>query len=117
MSAFDSDRTRRKGPIIGFLLLIVAAGLVAAAFYLGPRFEWSSLQIKIPDSDVLGLSAVEIAIGDAGAGLKSVAATLSAGGTEHTLINEQYAQPVSEKKFTVALSPKLAGLKEGPAVL
>ena len=35
---------------------------------------------------------------------------------EHTLVSEQYAQPVSEKKFTV-VSSKLAGLKEGPAVL
>jgi murein DD-endopeptidase MepM/ murein hydrolase activator NlpD len=48
--------------------------------------------------------------------LKSVTATLSSGGTEHALVSEQYAQPVSEKKFTLA-SAKLAGLKEGPAVL
>ena len=117
MSAFEPDRPRRKLPIIGFLLLIVALGLAGGAYYLAPRFERSSPQIRLPDSDVLGLSPVEIAIGDAGAGLKSVAATLSAGGSEHTLVSEQYAQPVSEKKFTVALSSKLAGLKEGPAVL
>src|SRR5687768_9785087 len=117
MSPFESDRPKRKLPIIGFLLLIVAIGLAGGAYYLAPRFEWSSPQIKLPDSDVLGLSPVEIAIGDKGAGLKSVAATLSAGGTEHTLVSEQYAQPVGEKKFTVALTSKLAGLKEGPAVL
>src|SRR5687768_5894986 len=117
MSPFESDRPKRKLPIIGFLLLIVAIGLAGGAYYLAPRFEWSSPQIKLPDSDVLGLSPVEIAIGDEGAGLKSVAATLSAGGSEHTLVSEQYAQPVSEKKITVALSSKLAGLKEGPAVL
>ena len=117
MSAFEPDRPRRKLPIIGFLLLIVALGLLGGAFYLAPRFEWSSPQIRLPDSDVIGLAPVEIAIGDEGAGLKSVAATLSAGGTEHTLISEQYDQPVSEKKLTIALSSKLAGLKEGPAVL
>ena len=116
MSAFEPDRPRRKLPIIGFLLLIVAIGLLAGAFYLAPRFERSSPQIRLPDADVLGLSPVEITIGDEGAGLKSVVATLSAGGSEHTLVSEQYAQPVSEKKFTLALS-KLAGLKEGPAVL
>lgn len=116
MSAFDSDRPRRKLPIIGFLLLIVGIGLLAGAYYLAPRFERSAPQIKLPDSDVLGLSPMEITIGDQGAGLKSVSATLSAGGSEHTLVSEQYAQPVSEKKFTVA-SSKLAGLKEGPAVL
>jgi len=59
---------------------------------------------------------MEVIIGDEGAGLKSVTATLSAGGSEHALVSEQYAQPVKEKKFTVT-SSKLAGLKEGPAVL
>ena len=117
MSAFESDIPRRKLPIIGFLLLIVAIGLAGGAYYLAPRFERSAPQVKLPDSDVLGLAAIEIAFGDAGAGLKSVSATLSAGGSEYTLISEQYAQPVSEKKFTVALTSKLAGLKEGPAVL
>ena len=117
MSAFKSDRPNRKLPIIGFLFLIVVIGLLGGAYYLAPRFEWSSPHIRLPDSDVLGLSPMEIAIGDEGAGLQSVTATLSAGGSEHTLVSEQYAQPVSEKKFAVALSSKLAGLKEGPAVL
>ncbi|MGZ3621276.1 MAG: M23 family metallopeptidase, partial [Candidatus Binataceae bacterium] len=117
MSAFEPDRPRSKLPIIGFLLIIVAIGLIAAAYHLAPRFERSAPQIRLPDSDVLGLAPVEIAIGDAGAGLNSVTATLSTGGSEQTLISEQYAQPVSEKKFSFALSSKLAGLKEGPAVL
>jgi hypothetical protein len=50
---------------------------------------------------------------DQGAGLKSVTATLSVGGTEHSLAGEQYAEPVKEKKLTVAAS-KIAGLKKGP---
>ena len=116
MSAFESDRPRRKLPIIGILLLIVAIGLAAGAYYLAPRFERSSPQITIPDSDVLGLAPLEIAIGDQGAGLKSVTATLSAGGSDHTLVSEQYSEPVGEKKFAVT-SSKLGGLKEGPAVL
>jgi murein DD-endopeptidase MepM/ murein hydrolase activator NlpD len=116
MSAFESDRPTRKLPIIGFLLIIVVIGLIAAAIYLAPRFERSSPQIKLPDSDVLGLSPVEVTIDDAGAGLKSLTATLSVGGSEHTLISEQYAQPVSEKKFSFNL-PKIASVKEGPAVL
>ncbi|MFL6571411.1 MAG: M23 family metallopeptidase, partial [Burkholderiales bacterium] len=69
-----------------------------------------------PDSDVLGLAPVEIVVTDQGAGLKSVTATLSAGGTEHNLLGEQYAERVKEKKVTVAAS-KISGLKEGPAVL
>jgi murein DD-endopeptidase MepM/ murein hydrolase activator NlpD len=116
MSAFESDRPKRKLPIVGVLLLIVVIGLLGGGYYLAPRFERSAPQVTIPDSDVLGLSSMEITITDAGAGLKSVAATLSAGGTEYPLVSEQYPQPVSDKKFAVALS-KLAGLKEGPAVL
>jgi len=107
MSAFEPDRPRRKLPIIGVLLIIVAIGLLGGAYYLAPRFERSSPQIRLPDSDVLGLAPVEIAIADEGAGLKSVAATLSAGGAEHTLVSEQYAQPVSEKKFTVVSAEAL----------
>jgi murein DD-endopeptidase MepM/ murein hydrolase activator NlpD len=117
MSAFQSDRPRSKLPIVGLFLVIVAIGLVVGAYYLGPRFERSAPQIRLPDSDVIGLAPMEIAIADEGAGLKSVVATLSAGGTEHTLVSEQYAEPAREKKFTLALSSKLAGLKEGPAVL
>ena len=115
MSAFENDRPRRRFPIVGILLLIVVIGLVAGGFYLAPRFERSAPQIKVPDSDVLGLAPIEIAIGDEGAGLKSVTATLSAGGTEHPLVSEQFVPPVSEKKFTV--TSKLSGLKEGAAVL
>ncbi len=117
MSAFESDRPRRKLPIIGFLFLIIAVGLLGGAYHFAPRFERGSPQIKLPDSDALGLAPVEVAIVDEGAGLKSVTATLSAGGSQHTLVSEQYDQPVGEKKFTVAFSAKLAGLKEGPAVL
>jgi murein DD-endopeptidase MepM/ murein hydrolase activator NlpD len=93
-------------------------GLLGAAYYLGPRFEREAPQIKFtPDSDVLGLAPMEIGVTDQGAGLKSVTVTLSAGGSEHALASEQYAQPVAEKKITVALSSKLTGVKEGPAVL
>ncbi len=116
MSAFDQNKPRSKLPTIRILLLIVVIALVAGAFFMAPRFERSSPQIKLPDSDVVGLAPVEIAVGDQGAGLKSVTATLSAGGSERTLVSEQYAQPVSDKKFNVDLS-KVAGLKEGPAVL
>lgn len=117
MSAFEPDRPRRRIPIIGLLFFIVVIGLAAAAYYLGPRLERSAPQINLPASDVLGLSPVEVVVSDPGAGLKSVSASLSAAGAEHTLVSEEYAEPVSEKKFTVALTSKLTGLKEGPAVL
>ena len=99
------------------LLAIITIGVIAGAYYLAPRFETKSPQISLPASDMLGVAPIEIGFADQGAGLKSVAATLSANGAEHTLVSEQYAQPVSEKKFSVALSSKLTGVKEGPAVL
>ena len=117
MSTLESDRPKRKLPAIIFLFLVIIIVLLGGAYYLGPRFEREAPQIKLPDSDALGLAPLEIGVTDRGAGLKSVTATLSAGGSEHTLVSEQYAQPVTEKKITVALSSKLTGVKEGPAVL
>ncbi|HEY1235206.1 MAG TPA: M23 family metallopeptidase [Candidatus Binatia bacterium] len=82
-----------------------------------PRFEWHRPQITIvPDADIIGAAPLQIAVTEQGRGLKSFAAVLSSGGTEYPLVSEQYDQPVTEKKFTVALT-KVTGLKEGPAVL
>jgi murein DD-endopeptidase MepM/ murein hydrolase activator NlpD len=100
------------------VLSVVVVGFLGGAWYLWPRFEREPPQIQVtPESDMLGRAPMEIVVRDQGAGLKSVTATLSSGGSEHTLASEQYAQPVSEKKITVALSSKLTGIKEGPAVL
>jgi len=100
-----------------FAFLIIIIGLLGVAYYLAPRFEREAPQIKLPASDMLGLAPMEVVVTDPGAGLKSVSATLSVGGTELTLASEQYAQPLAEKKIAVALPAKLAGIKEGPAVL
>ena len=116
MNAFTSEKPRRF-PLLTVLLVIIVAALAAGAYYLGPRFEREAPKIALtPDNDVLGVAPLEIVVTDQGAGLKSVTATLSVGGTEHSLAAEQYAQPVGEKKITVAAS-KIAGIKEGPAVL
>ena len=119
MNDFESSTPRRSyRTVLLFLLSIVAFGLLGGAYYLWPRFERTPPQIQVtPDSDVLGRAPMEIVVSDQGTGLKSVTATLSSGGAEHTLAAEQYAEPVGEKKITVALSSKLAGVKEGPAVL
>jgi len=117
MSAFESDRPRSKLPAIIFFFLIVVVGLLAASYYFWPRLERDPPQITLaPDADVLGLAPMEIRVTDHGAGLRAVTATLSVGGSEHTLAAEQYAEAVREKKFTLAAS-KLTGIKEGPAVL
>jgi len=107
----------RKLPVIIALLLIITVVLAGGAYVLAPRFEWQAPQISFPDSDVLGLAPMEIDVTDQGAGLKSVTATLSIGGSEQTLFSEQFAQPTPGKKFTVGLPSKLTGVKEGPAVL
>jgi murein DD-endopeptidase MepM/ murein hydrolase activator NlpD len=116
MNAFNSEKPRRF-PAVTLLLLIVIVGLAAGAWYLAPRFERDAPKITLtPDSDVVGLAPVEIAVSDQGAGLKSLTATLSVAGTEHSLAAEQYAEPLKEKKLTLATA-KIAGIKEGPAVL
>ena len=44
---------------------------------------------------------MEILVSDPGTGLKSVTATLVAGGTEQTLASEQFTQPAAEKKIVI----------------
>ena len=116
MNAFNSEKPRRF-PALTVLLVIIVAAVAGGAYYLAPRFERDAPQITLtPDSDVLGVAPLEIVVRDRGAGLKSVTATLSVAGTEHNLAAEQYAQPLGEKKITVAPS-KVGGFKEGPALL
>jgi len=119
MSALEIGRPKRRLlPGVGTFLILFVILLVAGGYFILPRFEWHKPQIKItPDTDTIGLAPLQIEVVEQGSGLKSFAAVLSSGGTEYALASEEYDQPVMQKKFTVALSAKLAGLKEGPAVL
>jgi murein DD-endopeptidase MepM/ murein hydrolase activator NlpD len=119
MSALEIGRPKRRLiPGLGFVAILLVVLLAAGGYFVIPRFEWHKPQIKItPDSDTIGLSPLEISVAEQGTGLKSFAATLTSGGTEYPLVSEEYDQPVMQKKFPVALSAKLTGLKEGPAVL
>jgi murein DD-endopeptidase MepM/ murein hydrolase activator NlpD len=115
MTASPSDRVRNKLPIV--VVLIVIAAIAGTAYILRPRFESAAPQITVPpDLDVLGAAPLEIRVADDGTGLRSVTATLSQGGTEHSLASEQFDAAVAEKKIAVALA-KVPGVKEGPAVL
>ncbi len=117
MSSFDSKPPRGKLPALTVLIVIVIAALLAGGWYLAPRFEREAPRIALtPEADTLGTAPLEIAVSDQGAGLKSLSATLSAGGKELPITAEEFATPVREKKFSVALA-KIAGVKEGPAVL
>jgi len=119
MSSLEFGRPRRRFvPGIGIVAAILLIGIGAGAYFLVPRFEWHKPQVKIsPDTDAIGLAPLEVEVTEQGTGLKSFSVVLSAGGTDYPLANEQYDQPVMQKKFTVALSAKLSGLKEGPATL
>jgi len=117
MSTFQSARPRSKLPIVLVLILLVIASIAGGAYFFQPRFEPVPPQITIaPNVDIFGVTPLEIQVTDQGAGLKSVTATLSQGGTEHQLASEQFDRPVSEKKIAVALA-KAPGVKEGAAVL
>jgi len=116
MSTYSSGNSRSKAPLVIFLLIIVAA-LCAAAWYFRSRFEADAPQISLtPDRDAVGLAPIDLQVTDKGAGLKSLSATLSQGGTDHPLAGEQFSPPAAEKKITLSLA-KIAGIKEGPAVL
>ncbi|MGZ8488272.1 MAG: M23 family metallopeptidase [Candidatus Binatia bacterium] len=119
MSALELGRPKRSfvpGPGVIYTLLL--AIVVAGGYYLVPRFEWHKPQIKItPDSETLGQGTLQIEVTEQGTGLKSFSAVLNSGGTDYPLASEQYSELTLQKKLTVMLSSKLAGLKEGPAVL
>src|SRR5687768_3154907 len=116
MSTFNSEKPRRF-PLVTVLSVVALAAILAGGYALAPRFEREAPQVTLtPDRDVMGVAPVEILVSDQGAGLKSLTATLSAGGAEHNLAAEQYGEPTKEKKITIAAS-KISGLKEGPAVL
>jgi murein DD-endopeptidase MepM/ murein hydrolase activator NlpD len=119
MSSLEFNRPRRRLiPGRGFFYFVLVVALIAGGYWTVPRFEWHKPEIKItPDTDMIGLAPLEIEVKERGSGLKSFSVVLSSAGTDYPLATEQFDQPVMEKKFTVALSSKLAGLKEGPAVL
>lgn len=117
MRSFDSDNRKSSKAFLALVLLVIVAGIAFGGYYFAPRFERQAPQITLtPAAGLLGMAPVEIGIADAGSGLKALSATLSAGGTEHTLADERYAEPLNEKRISFAAA-KLAGIKEGPAVL
>ena len=117
MTALELGRPPRRTNVLrNIIIVFLLAVLVAGGYFLVPKFEWYKPQVKItPDTDTIGLAPIEIEINEKGTGLKSVAVTLSAGGTEHSLFSQEYDSPVMQTKVTI-LSSKLTGIKEGPAV-
>jgi murein DD-endopeptidase MepM/ murein hydrolase activator NlpD len=118
MAAFDLGQPPRKSGVLKKIVFIaVVSAVIAGAYFAAPNFEWHAPQITVnPDSDVLTIKPIEIEVSERGTGLESFTVTLSTAGTEHVLVNEKYAEPVLEAKASV-VTTKLAGVKEGPAVL
>src|SRR5918999_3909842 len=108
MSALEIGRPKRRLlPGVGTVLILVVVLLVAAGYFVLPRFEWRKPQIKItPDSDTIGLAPLQIDVVEQGTGLKSFAAVLSSGGSEYPLVSEEYDQPLMQKKFNIPISVK-----------
>src|SRR5205809_3338772 len=118
MNPFAPDRSRRALPtLLLVLVIVILAGAAVFAFMNRARLESDPPQITLSsNAEYLGIAPLDIRVADTGAGLRSLTVTLSQGGTVQTLASEQYAQPVAEKKISVALA-KVPGIKEGPAVL
>ncbi|HSN20944.1 MAG TPA: M23 family metallopeptidase [Usitatibacter sp.] len=119
MNTLPSRRPQAGGAGTVFIvvLVVIVAALAAGAYYFRARLEAQPPEIAVSlKADVVGRAPCEIDVTDRGAGLKSVTATLSQGGTDHPLATEQYAAPVPAKK--IAVDPtKVSGIKEGPVVL
>jgi murein DD-endopeptidase MepM/ murein hydrolase activator NlpD len=119
MAAFDlGPPPRKSGAIKKIAVTLLLLAVIAGGYFALPKFEWKAPEIKLtPDTDVLALKPIEVEVTEQGTGLESLTVTLSTGGTEHALVNEKYDQPVMQKKVTVAVTAKLTGVKEGPAIL
>jgi murein DD-endopeptidase MepM/ murein hydrolase activator NlpD len=119
MTAFDlGPPPRKSGAIKKIVFILMVLAVVAGGYFVLPKFEWNAPHVKLtPDTDVLALKPIEVEVTERGTGLESLTVTLTTGGTEHALVNEKYDQPVMQKKVTVAVTAKLTGVKEGPAVL
>lgn len=117
MTALHPDRPRRKLPVVLALVVLLVIALGAAAIINRARLEGEPPRVQVsPEGDVVGTAPLEITVADAGAGLKSLSVTLAIAGTETPVASEQFAQPVAEKKVSLALA-KVAGIKEGPVTL
>ena len=81
MSALEFNRPRRRlVPGRGFFVVVFIAVLVAAGYFVVPRFEWRRPEIKItPESETIGLGAIEISVTEQGSGLKVLFRSLVVG--------------------------------------
>jgi murein DD-endopeptidase MepM/ murein hydrolase activator NlpD len=120
MAAFDlGPAPKKSGAVIKKILILgLLMAVIAGSYFAFPKFEWNAPQIKLtPDSDILSLKPIEVEVTEQGTGLASFSVILTTGGIQHALVDEKYDQPVMQKKATVALTAKVSGVKEGPAVL
>jgi hypothetical protein len=117
MTLYPPPRRRSKLPFVIFVLVAILAAGAAALYFAWPRFESAAPQIALsPDAEAVGLKPLQLRVTDSGTGLRAVTVGLAQGGSEHAIASDEFASPVRERRFDVDLA-KIAGIKEGPAVL
>ncbi|HEX4780348.1 MAG TPA: hypothetical protein VH301_06315, partial [Usitatibacter sp.] len=83
-----------------FVLAVLAVASITAGVVFRSRFESDPPQVSVSAAtDSIGLAPFEITVTDSGSGLRSVTATISQGGAEQSLANDQYPHPIPEKKI------------------
>ena len=93
--------------------LIFIALIIAVIIILLPTFEWSSPDIRFPDtSEYIGIKPYEIEVEDKGKGLKSVRVYIGNGGSEQLVVDKKYENNVSKDKFEIDIK-KGGIIKEG----
>jgi murein DD-endopeptidase MepM/ murein hydrolase activator NlpD len=108
---------QRGRTLLIVLAVVIAAALAGGAWLLLPRFESAPPTVVIaPAGETVGQAAVQVQASDAGTGLKSVAVTLLQGGAEIKLVADNFAQVQRDASYSLVLA-RVAGVKEGPAVL
>lgn len=118
MSSHTSSFAAQRGrTLLIVLAVVIAAALAGGAWLLLPRFESTPPNVVIaPAGETVGQAAVQVQASDGGTGLKSVAVTLLQGGAEIKLAADAFAKAQRDASYSLVLA-RVAGVKEGPAVL
>ena len=118
MTSHNSSFAAHRGrTLLIVLAVVIAAALAGGAWLLLPRFESTPPNVVIaPAGETVGQAAVQVQASDGGIGLKSVAVTLLQGGAEIKLAADAFGKAQRDASYSLVMA-RVAGVKEGPAVL
>jgi murein DD-endopeptidase MepM/ murein hydrolase activator NlpD len=102
-------------PMLGFLLLILAAGV----FLISTRWEGRAPSLSLePNLSLLGrTNTFQITASDEGTGLKSLRAEIRQGKRTVELLHESYPEVRRRVSKTLHIDPRALHLQEGPGLL